>query len=167
MASSYETVKDKSLQEVNKQKIDTIYDLDRSASVITPPFNVLAYLFYVYWYAFEIITWALTFGRRQFNEEKFSPINRGLYQYSVGDIITFNKSDRTLKGICIKKIPKALRNTTKRSLGRASMINSIKFQEKMAEEDLDCDLIVVNNDIKYELRDNQIKSIKKTFFKRR
>eukprot|EP01084_Bolivina_argentea_P096399 173323_1 len=43
MASSYEAVKSKSLQEVNKQKVDTIYDLDRGRNIIPPPFNVIAY----------------------------------------------------------------------------------------------------------------------------
>ena len=101
MASSYDRVQNISLQELNKQKIDTIYELDRSRAIITPPFNVLAYTCYAYWYAFEIIAWALTFGHRQFNEEYFSPINHGPTQYSVGDIVTFRKAEHQLKGKCV------------------------------------------------------------------
>ena len=162
MASSYESVKDRSVQELNREKIDTIYDLDRSRAVITPPFNVLAYLFYVYWFAFEIIAWALTFGHKQFNEEYFSPINHRLTQYSVGDTITFKKSERSLKGKCISKTPKALRNTSTKKLGRASMINPLASQE-----DFEADLIVEHNGIKYDLRDNQVIKVQKSFFKRR
>jgi len=130
----------------------------------TPPFNVVAYFFYVYWYALEIIAWALTFGHRQFNEQYFSPINHALTQYVVGDVITFRKADRQLKGRCIKKTPKALRRfDNNKHLNRASLAK----MPSIDDADHGHDLTVEHNGIEYHLTDDQILSIKKSFFKRR
>lgn len=161
MAASYEAVKDQALQELNKQKIDTIYDLDKSRAIITPPFNVLAYFFYAYWMAFEIITWALTFGHRQFNEEWFSPINHGLTQYSEDDEVTYlDSNNHKMKGAVINKVPKANRKREKKHKSRASTI------QPTSTDEMDADLTVQNRGV-IPLKEKDIIGVKKSFFKRR
>ena len=61
--------------------------MDRSRSIVASPMNLIAYIFYLYWYAFETIAWVFTFGHRQFNEEYFNPLTLGPHQYCPDDRI--------------------------------------------------------------------------------
>jgi len=160
------------LQELNKQKIETYYELDRGRSVIMPPFNGFAYLLTVYWLAFELIAWALTFGHRQFNEEYFSPINQQLQHYSVGDIITFRHGERDLRGECISKLPKADRDTDASRLRSATSVTNrtsmVQSMDSMRQNlDFEGDLVVEHRGIKYPLAESEVKGVKKRWMKRR
>ena len=59
IASSYESVKDRSNMELNKQRIDKTYELDSSRAIIAQPMNLVACIFCLYWLAFETIAWIL------------------------------------------------------------------------------------------------------------
>ena len=90
MASTYEAVKEKSNSELNKQRIEKTFELDRARNVIPPPLNVIAFVMYGYWASFELMAWVLTFGHKQWNEEYMCPLNKGKTQYSVGDTVYFD-----------------------------------------------------------------------------
>eukprot|EP00485_Elphidium_margaritaceum_P010787 CAMPEP_0202689798 /NCGR_PEP_ID=MMETSP1385-20130828/4982_1 /ASSEMBLY_ACC=CAM_ASM_000861 /TAXON_ID=933848 /ORGANISM="Elphidium margaritaceum" /LENGTH=1408 /DNA_ID=CAMNT_0049344987 /DNA_START=72 /DNA_END=4298 /DNA_ORIENTATION=+ len=144
MAASYEAVKDQALQELNKQKVDTIFDLDKSRAIIPPPLNVVAYFVFAYWAAFEAVTWMLTFGHRQFNEAYFSPINHENSHYQVGDSITFRLNNHNVTGKCTAKKSKVERQSgTQHDL-------QVEYQ----------------NDVKFVL-DTDLVKVRKPFFKRR
>ena len=149
--------------ELNKQRIDKTYELDR---IIARPMNLIVYIFYLYWWACETIAWVLTFGHQQFNEEYFSALNRGTHQYRPGDRITFEKDGEKIAALVKKRasIKARLARNTQGMDRRRTTIDG-----KSADENSNTvwDLEVSHARKKYELRDSDVLKVKKPFFKRR
>ena len=165
MAESYETVKSRSKRELNKQRIDKTWDLDRTRAVIPPPVNLCAYLIYVYFFAFETIVWLLTFGHRQFNEDYFNPLNKKPKHYRVGDKVKFEKGGQKMKAKVVHRTPIVERtkyiNETWADRRKSTMPNGNNNGNMV------WDLQVRHARKTYDLRDSDIIKVKKSLYKRR
>ncbi|ETO26696.1 hypothetical protein RFI_10438 [Reticulomyxa filosa] len=168
MANTFESVKEKSNSQLNKQRIETTIELDHSRAVAPPPLNVFAGLFFACWIALEFVVWLLTFGYRQFNEDSVSPLNKEPYQYNESDEVVFMKGKEKIKGKvtvrrkCFDRIKgkKKLKNDGQQY---ATKTNNI---EADITEEWDC-IVVSSSKTVYHVFDNEIIKVNKPLFKRR
>jgi hypothetical protein len=168
MASTYENVKEKSNSELNKQRIEKTYELDRSRNVIPPPLNVIAFIFYGYWASFELMAWVLTFGHKQFNEEFMCPLNKGRTQYRVGDAVKFKhlKRDADTGEESVQELSGVvtLRQSVKERMTALSV--ALGSSDAMAET-WTLKVFDITTGESYRITDEQIVSVKKPLFKTR
>ncbi|ETO14202.1 hypothetical protein RFI_23171, partial [Reticulomyxa filosa] len=164
MTNTFESVKERSNTQLNKQRIETTFELDHSRAVAPPPLNVFALILYLYWMAFELITWVLTFGHRQFNEEFMAPLNKQPQQYNELDAIVFMKGKEKIQGKVVR---------------RRKCVNRIKGRKHMeavgptgttidgdASENWDC-IVLSETGTTYHVLDSEIIRLNKQIYKRR
>ena len=167
MTSTYDIVKFWNDMKLTGEKIHKTYVLDRSHAIIPPPINLIAYILYLYWWAFEIITWILTFGRLQLNEEYFSPLNHGAHQYRPGDYVKFEKGGKIITALVKKRtsIQARLSGNTQGMDRRRITIDGKRSADENSKTVWDLEVSYKRK--KYELRDSDVLAVKKPFYKRR
>ncbi|ETO27212.1 hypothetical protein RFI_09918 [Reticulomyxa filosa] len=167
MANTFDSFKEKSNTELNKQRIQTTFELDQAKANAPPPLNVFSVVFFLYWTAFELIAWVLTFGHRQFNEEFVSPLNKELWQYNKSDQVTFIKGKEKIKGAVVTRKTCYERIKNKKALNSVPILpNAVKINVGAdTSEQWDC--IVNAKGVTYHVLDSEIVKVSKLAYKRR